>query len=690
MADASSFNLQSLLPQRGPLEAFQKAASDPAAFSAAFIWGIIFFGAAVFLWVLCQWALVWWKTRQILKHLNGITPENAAEQRERLWKNGDLLWQELDSTLIEDQVLEGDHDHQRWRVWLRRSVDAAQVFNERSLARRLIHSRLISATSGLLTALGVLGAFIGLQQGISGLRFVNPQPGEMEASIQTLVNGLTIKFSSSIWGIGCSIIFNVLEKLVEGAAWSHIRHVQARIDGLFSRYTPETALSRLQISSAESEQILRGLATAIGGHIQQALAQVGQYTSQAIGEAMQPAVEMLTGAAEKMKIDLSTGSAEGLAQGIEAAAKSLEQSLNAVGDRYNQQFMDLSTRLTSAFEGLQSPITQLSTALGKQDTALADAVKRLEAHAGLAASFTTAATTMQSAAEGLVTLKASWELASSRNEAAASSQERAAGSNERVAERFAAISGDLDEFRQSINAAVQVVSALGLPMQELHTILKGLPEIVTAIEGTRKGGDEERQTVMRQITTDLAETIRKAAEQLAGHGAVADSLRAAAGLMAESTRSIEGFATHIREAATKQEKAALAAESAAHSNAQIAGALEKFPEQIDAMSQGLAQAAESVKQTASVAAQSYDQAAEQQRRFVQGLADGLGQFAEKIREALSIYGDDVQAQTKERIEEFAKHTKVIVDQLANLEFELKGDLETVEVVANRMRETAPR
>jgi hypothetical protein len=65
----------------------------------------------------------------------------------------------------------------------------------------------------------------------------------------------------------------------------------SRVDGLFSRYTPETALSRLQISSAESEQLLRGLAVAIGDHMQQALAQVGQYTSQAIGEAMQSAVE---------------------------------------------------------------------------------------------------------------------------------------------------------------------------------------------------------------------------------------------------------------------------------------------------------------------------------------------------------------------------------------------------------------
>ena len=104
MAD-SSFDLHSLLPQRGPLEGFKNAASDPAAFSAAFIWGIIFFGAMVFLWVLCQWAMVWWRTRRILKLLDGVTPENATEQRERLRQHGDVHWQEFDATLVEDHDL---------------------------------------------------------------------------------------------------------------------------------------------------------------------------------------------------------------------------------------------------------------------------------------------------------------------------------------------------------------------------------------------------------------------------------------------------------------------------------------------------------------------------------------------------------------------------------------------------------
>ena len=66
MAD-SSFNLHSLLPQRGPLEDFRKAASDPATFIAAFIWGIIFFGAAVFLWMANRNR---WPVREVARQMN--------------------------------------------------------------------------------------------------------------------------------------------------------------------------------------------------------------------------------------------------------------------------------------------------------------------------------------------------------------------------------------------------------------------------------------------------------------------------------------------------------------------------------------------------------------------------------------------------------------------------------------------
>jgi ABC-type transporter Mla subunit MlaD len=227
-------------------------------------------------------------------------------------------------------------------------------------------------------------------------------------------------------------------------------------------------------------------------------------------------------------------------------------------------------------------------------------------------------------------------------------------------------------------------------MQNLQQILASFPEQVRSVESERRDGDAERQNTMRQITGDLAETIRRAVEQLSGHAEVAESLRAAAGQMAESTRSLESFSGQIREASGMQEKAASAAENAAVSNARVAGALGSLPDQMATASGGLTKAAEAIRQTTRSATQGYTQVAEQQHRFVQELADGLGQFAARIREVLQVYGEDVQTQTRDRIREFAEGTTGILNQLANLESELKGDLETVETLAIQIREDALR
>lgn len=675
------FNLHSLLPQRGPIDAFCNASSEPEAFSAAFIWATVFFAVIVFLWVVYQWAAIWKQTRLILDSLADVTPENALDRRERLRRHGGALWLEFDASLVEEPApLTG-------ALRLHRTVDAAYVFNERTLARQLIQSRLIMATPGLLTAVGLLGAFAGLALGLSGLDLTS---GHIEQGISNLIKGISIKFCTSIWGIFCSIIFNVLEKLVEAGVLTRIHQVQLRVDGLFPRFIPETILARLQASSGESEKILRGLAGAIAGEIHTALAQTSQLTSSAIGEAMKPAMETFARATQQMTADLTLGSTQGMSEGIAVASRRMEETFERIGDRYNHQFTESSQRLTAAFERLQTPIAQLSDALRHRDAMLADAIGRLDAHAGLATTLAGAASTMQSAADSLGMLRNSWELAASRYEAAAAAQEHSAAVNERAALRLESIANDLHEFRQGIEAASRVVGSFGAPMQNLQQVLSSLPEQVRSVESERRDGDAERENIMRQITGDLAETIRRAVEQLSGHAQVAESLRSAAGQMADSTRSLESFSAHIRDAAGKQEKAASAAENAAVSNARAVGALESLPGQMTTASGGLTQAADAIRQTARTAAQGYTQVAEQQHRFVQDLADGLGQFAVKIREVLQVYGEDVQAQTRDRIHEFAEGTTGILNQLANLESELKGDLETVETVASRIREDALR
>ena len=652
-----------------PMEALQKLqlgrdhVSDfcqcgPNALTSLFVWITLCAGGFMLVYAVIKLLQINQRCRQILAPLRELTPETIAEKREELRQNGNRLWCDWDDTLLSEQSSPDSQPR------MMRTVEAAHMFNDRSLAAPLVHSRMIAATPGLLTAFGVLGAFVGLQLGLKGL---NLGAGEIEKSIPDLVSSLSVKFSASIWGIFTSIAFNILEKPLMLIAFRRVHAVQERLDGLFPRHTPETSLSKLQNSSAESVSILRGLAASIGSHMQQALTQVGQFTSVAIKEAMEPAVASFVESVRKTHEDFRTGSSEGLSEAIMVSTQKLEESLERVSERYNKQFIDLSGRLTGAFEGLQKPVSNLSESLRQQDSVLGQAVERLDASAGVTDALAAAAGTLSTAATKLADLKDSWEVSASRNETAATAQERASQSNERVSTRLTEVVAHFERFQEGMELSARVVGSLGAPMQELHQILGSLPEIVRDIEGTRKSGDNTRDENMRQATSELANTVGKAVEQLAGYATVAKSLEVAADRLGQATESLEGFALHIDSGVDAQQRAATAAADAAKANAKVASLLEGIPSKLDGMNSSLSGTAQTLKESVKMTAKSFELEAEQQRRFLQELGHALGEYIEGLR-----------GKTQERISEFAAQTFEVISKLEALQSELHEELETVQ------------
>jgi methyl-accepting chemotaxis protein len=65
---------------------------------------------------------------------------------------------------------------------------------------------------GTLTGLGILGTFVGLTMGISGINR-NGEVSEISAGIDTLLSGMSTAFITSIVGVSLSILFSVLYKL---------------------------------------------------------------------------------------------------------------------------------------------------------------------------------------------------------------------------------------------------------------------------------------------------------------------------------------------------------------------------------------------------------------------------------------------------------------------------------------------
>ena len=73
---------------------------------------------------------------------------------------------------------------------------------------------------GLLTSLGILGTFMGMMRGLSGLDFSNSDA--IIEGIPVLLSGMKFAFGTSVAGVSCSIAFNMLNRILQGSSYRAI------------------------------------------------------------------------------------------------------------------------------------------------------------------------------------------------------------------------------------------------------------------------------------------------------------------------------------------------------------------------------------------------------------------------------------------------------------------------------------
>ena len=255
MEDKVIFNFADLLPQIEPFFALLSGYVTSEGMSSLFIAVLLLIFICFLVWVFLAG---FFSRRSILffrKLLQGLTPDSLVDKRQDLKQRaqrGDKrlgeLWAEFDETLV---VSEGEKRIQN-------TYDAAHFFNAHTLGRGITENRLLAAVPGLLTAIGVVGTFTGLFLGLSGL---NP---EEVSSIVGLIQGASIAFKTSVWGVSLSFIFNLIEKCVEQYVRYNITTLQDNIDTLFPRLSPEQTLVHVYEETRQTAITLDGLSERIG------------------------------------------------------------------------------------------------------------------------------------------------------------------------------------------------------------------------------------------------------------------------------------------------------------------------------------------------------------------------------------------------------------------------------------------
>ena len=307
------------------------------------------------LFAIWQWAKARAQVRFYRKTLRAYKSDQLFDKRLEInekmaaQKNYGSLWQEFDESL----VCAGEH--------LYNTLDASHFFNHYSLARGLTDNRLLAAVPSFLTAIGVIGTFAGLQIGLGEIRdagfgSVDSGVDEIKAGIGGMIDGAAIAFMTSVWGIGSSVAFNFVEKILERSIRSSISKLQNQIDSLYQRLTAEKSLANIEEHNRESRKIMQTLAEKIGDRMQEALLESTDKIKNSLVESLE---KILGPNIEKLIDNANSGTETALQKLVERFMKGMSDEGQRQGKQMNAAAANVQGALGDMNEGLNDFVRQL-------------------------------------------------------------------------------------------------------------------------------------------------------------------------------------------------------------------------------------------------------------------------------------------------------------------------------------------
>lgn len=399
--------LQILLPKYG--SALSGDSHD--AIVAVFVSLILVVAVGTLVWTAVRWV----QAQNVVGELNAIADELHAEtlagdrmlavnRADGASKTPRDLWREFDESLVAvgDRVMNTER--------------AEDYFNPESIAPRLVANRMLATMPSVLTALGLLGTFIGLAVGLSGLNLSQTTDvDELRQGIESMVTGAALGFTASVWGVFFSVVVNIVEKTAAGRITARISKFQARIDELFRQHSPEQALVGIEQNTRQTSLALEELHEKIGAQFQQAIGGMSTAMQEALAGAIErsiaPTMETLADRASGQSAEIFESLVGQFADGFKAmgsqqademsrAAETLQSTLAAITDQVGEAISEMqegaaaqTTLHLERAETFQAQLAELTALTGRLATALEGSLVSLGRHLEAAADGVSSAST---------------------------------------------------------------------------------------------------------------------------------------------------------------------------------------------------------------------------------------------------------------------------------------------------------
>jgi len=183
--------------------------------------------------------------------------------------------------------------------------------------------RLAEAVPGFLTAIGILGTFVGLSVGLSQISPENlGTPEGLRRSVVPLLDGMRLAFFSSIVGILSSILWSAADRL-------HLRMAQAKLAALHDRldaiFPPVLETELLQEMVRHQREQLGNLKSFLSDYL---IPQMVSGFQDAISQTLVPEVNRTLEVMEGIGRSVGEKQLEGVAEMVDTFIESLNESLD--------------------------------------------------------------------------------------------------------------------------------------------------------------------------------------------------------------------------------------------------------------------------------------------------------------------------------------------------------------------------
>ncbi|MGN0204327.1 MAG: MotA/TolQ/ExbB proton channel family protein, partial [Coprococcus sp.] len=346
---------------------------------------------------------------------------------------------------------------------------------------------------GILTALGILGTFLGLVIGLQGFDFSNAD--QMTLSVEALVGGLNVAFYTSIYGVSLSIIYNFILRRRITKFGQELNRFYDVFHAVLKPISQWDLVDRFSDYQKAQNALLDDMKQLLNERFGERLA--GQ-----MAETLMPVFERINQSLDHMMLDFHKEQADSLEKIVDAfviqMSGALNSHVNALGESVDQ-LSDTQKNMSMELQQLIRQIAQTGSDTAKINEQAGEILKQLNGYVPQLEK------TARDSAE-IIAQMGHWS-ESIQNMSAAQSE---------ILQTLSEHEGNLDETCAKINANQEVLNSRLVDFTEAAKVLArrehdpmqyaDLKEMLTAymttMQGMQNSNAERMENLWKQMTSE--------------------------------------------------------------------------------------------------------------------------------------------------------------------------------------------